>query len=419
MNKLVCLDPPYSKYFNDLAKAVEEKLGYHLEKECLTYNKSNKLYLPDFKIVTPKLTDRSKLNCADYEFVKNIASLSNVKATIEDELAFQQSVQAYVALENYIKKNRNALYFIYNDLRWNHAYAVDILRKQGCKYFVFERGVFRPHSTTMDCRGVNANSMVRDLKVVDINDQDKQELESVFFKDRSERPAKFEFAKYFISSKLTSSLFPPSIKAVSKSPYRKSLGDYINLHLSNSKNKKSTPTGNGFKISDEKFIFVPLQLSNDTQTLINSPYSGTQDFIDKVVADYRDSNFYLNVKLVFKKHPLDLENYEFPEDVFVSNEETNDLIDSSDFCITINSTVGFEALFSKKVLCLGKSFYTEHGFVGFVEPHENIFENHFISQPADNYKYFILKHYQVPGSIFNYTKSDLSYTAERIIRLGD
>ncbi|EGR2045976.1 hypothetical protein [Vibrio parahaemolyticus] len=419
MRKIVCFDPPYSHYFNDLTLSIEKCLGQRLEKECVTFNSANKLYLPNFSLFKPKVGKSSDKDLYRYDFVTKIPSLSNVNGEVTCNELARKHIEVYISIEKYIKNNLNAIYLIYNDLRWNHAFAIDILKKNNCTFFVFERGVFRPYSTTMDTIGVNANSKLRNTRVTEICSEKSETLDRVFFKNRVERTVKFNFVKYFIASKFAAALQPKSVKAVAKSRYRKNLKDYVKLQFSSSKVKSKNQNDIKLDLADITYVFVPLQLSNDTQTLINSDFSSTQEFINKIVEDFRASKLYGEAELVFKQHPLDTSLYNFPNDVLVSSLPTEQLIEHCEFCITINSTVGFEALFKKRVLCLGRSFYTEHGFVGYVDKHMNAIDANFEQRCAKNYKYFVLDNYQVPGSIFNYTGEDLEYTANKILTLSN
>lgn len=418
-NKIICFDPPYSDYFNDLSLVLEQLSQKKVDKECFSFNKANKIYLKDYSIVRPKLIDLDEEVYRDYLFVRDIRSLSNVGSEACSEERVRSDIRNYITLENYIRDNKNSIYLIYNDLRWQHAFAVDILKKLGLNYFVFERGVFRPYSTTMDCRGVNANASFcnYDISKDSIKNSKVKSLEKVFFIKRKNRPAKVKFAYYFILSKLYGCFYPKDTKLSSQSKYRKSFKDYCQLLFKDIYKVKSQDNGLSNVVrSDKKFIFVPLQLSNDTQTLINSDFNSTQEFIDRVYRDYVNSSF-KDYSLVFKKHPMDITNYQFPNGVIVTDGDTNDLIKRCSICVTINSTVGFEALFHTNVICLGKSFYTEHNIVNRVKDEVNLFSIELNPLTSDEYKYHVLEQYQVPGSIFNYNRKDLIYTSQKIISL--
>lgn len=399
--KIVCCDPPYSNYFNDIAEYIESKLGAEVEKECIAFNRAAMHYLPGFVYV--KLESNDCFDCTDKSFIRNIRNLVNLDGSITSSNLLNDLYHYYMLLDRYISNNKNAIYFFYNDLRWDHSFAIELCKKYNCKYFVFERGVFRPHTTTMDTQGVNANSLFRSLKMSANAIDDK-----IFFKKRKERSSKFSFFCYFFKKRLNLLFMNKSLKRIYSNSQGKGFRDYSLLLMKSNKKKV---------LSDIKspYIFVPLQLSNDTQTLINSSFSSTQDFINKVTNDYLSSTICLDKKLVFKIHPMDVDSYDFHPDVLVSTNDTGVLVSNSELCVTINSTVGFEAMFSKKVICLGDSFYTEHGYVKSAK--ENIFTDIDATVASKEYRNFVLENYQLPGSIYNYTSCDLDYISQKIIKI--
>lgn len=403
--KIVCFEPPYSNYLNDLANQVEQQLQAKVLKECISFHKSDMIYLPDFLHIKLNIPHNFIIN----EDLNALRNLANINGNIESDNLLNSMSACYSAIDTYIKNNKSALFWFYNDLRWTHSFAINICKKYNCSFFVFERGVFRPHSTTMDSNGVNANSAFRNLSY---NEQIVENTSSKgdFFKARTERASKLKFSKYYISKKIQSYFVDKHIRIVLNSSVRKSFTDYLKLAIR--QNKKTTE--DKLDIS-EPYVFIPLQLSNDTQTLINSNFPSTQAFIDRVVEDYLTSTVNSKVKLVFKIHPFDIASYKFPDFSSVSNLDTNYLIQHCSSCITINSTVGFEAMFSKAVICLGESFYTEHGGIYKLNSKENIFDVDTSRIASNNYQQFVLNHYQVPGSIFNYTDEDLKFTATKII----
>jgi capsular polysaccharide export protein len=78
------------------------------------------------------------------------------------------------------------------------------------------------------------------------------------------------------------------------------------------------------------------------------------------------SSKYPQYQLVFKEHPSSTRNYRdlhalLPPNtgMFANEYSTQTLIENADAIITINSTVGIEALlYGKKVISLGEAFYT-------------------------------------------------------------
>jgi len=111
-------------------------------------------------------------------------------------------------------------------------------------------------------------------------------------------------------------------------------------------------------IKEEDFVFVPFQVENDSQIKKYSPrIKKMQELIDYVIE-------YVPGKIIFKKHPKDDPGeLKYPPRCKIYNcGTTHDFITQCKYVITINSTVGVEALsYNKPVITLGKSFYGGKG----------------------------------------------------------
>lgn len=117
-----------------------------------------------------------------------------------------------------------------------------------------------------------------------------------------------------------------------------------------------------FTYNCKAYIFVPLQVSNDTQLMINSNI-GLHGLIDEAVKLAKRDG----VSLVVKPHPaevnediLDYTSSKKDEcEVIITTHNTMELIEHSQYVVTINSTVGLEALIiGKKVITLGDAIYS-------------------------------------------------------------
>ena len=119
------------------------------------------------------------------------------------------------------------------------------------------------------------------------------------------------------------------------------------------------------EIPDEKFIFFPLHMPGEAQTLIRG-----YPFINDVEVLYQLSLIVpSNIKIVVKEHPgyegwkslyeLDLIKIMPNVTMVKSSISSHDLIKKSEFVVTINSSVWFESLaFNKNVITLGKGIFT-------------------------------------------------------------
>lgn len=113
--------------------------------------------------------------------------------------------------------------------------------------------------------------------------------------------------------------------------------------------------------SGKAFIFLPLQVSNDAQLWMYAKHKN-QDAIAHAVKRAAESGCTLAVKI----HPAEMSEDEIKHierlrtelGFYLTLESTNELIQQAESVITINSTVGLEAmLYDKKVEILGECFY--------------------------------------------------------------
>ncbi|SDO76360.1 capsular polysaccharide export protein, LipB/KpsS family [Selenomonas ruminantium] len=118
-----------------------------------------------------------------------------------------------------------------------------------------------------------------------------------------------------------------------------------------------------YKKHQDEYVFLPLQVSYDTQVLINSDV--TVDDSIKIAIDRAQK---LNKKLVIKPHPQEsdyqvinkLLGLRKNSNFILVNDNTFEIIKYAYEIITINSTVGLEAMImNKNVKFLGRSFYAK------------------------------------------------------------
>jgi len=112
-----------------------------------------------------------------------------------------------------------------------------------------------------------------------------------------------------------------------------------------------------------KYIFLPLQVSSDTQIKLHSD-------IDNAGAIEYAHNYAsaLKIPLLVKLHPAETSTHEIKKiidlqhkfDFQISIKNTNYLIKNAQSVITINSTAGLESmLYEKHVITLGRCFYRD------------------------------------------------------------
>ncbi len=116
-------------------------------------------------------------------------------------------------------------------------------------------------------------------------------------------------------------------------------------------------------IQNNKYLFLPLQVDNDTQLVFNSDVNN----VDAIKISF-DLATQKELGLVVKPHPVSSNKKEIEEilslqkkiDFTLTNKNTFDLLINAEEIVTINSSVGLDGLiFGENVTFLGKSFYSK------------------------------------------------------------
>ncbi len=121
----------------------------------------------------------------------------------------------------------------------------------------------------------------------------------------------------------------------------------------------------------QDYFFIPFQVRLDSQVLLYSPWIRDMTHLfDVIVEAARNALGASNTALVFKLHPSCRQHYRALQDAaardprihFANGNSTDELVRQARGVITINSTVGIEALLlNRPVLTLGQACYAIPG----------------------------------------------------------
>ena len=180
----------------------------------------------------------------------------------------------------------------------------------------------------------------------------------------------------------------------------------------------------------EKFAFLPLQCFSDTQILINSPYINSMESFVRIAYQAIKKALPDEYRIIVKEHPDDWGriNYDelrkqYPDIIWLKKYNIRSLIEKTDLVITINSSVGIEALmYHKPVVTLGNSFYNIEGVVHYAAMPgdvENAIKNALVqpvnTELVDKFLYYLRFKYLVKGSPRYFDKDGIDQACKRVM----
>lgn len=283
-----------------------------------------------------------------------------------------------------------------------HHYA----KKNNKKIYILEHGYFRPFTLTVDSKGINfENSLPRNREFYESLAIDKKRL-SLYLKKpefaisdqelssqlnliaKKHRKYRFYRILFINIKKVLNKKY--ALKKLIKLSKRKLYSFYSN-RLEKKMLAQQNMSVKNIMTNACEYIFVPFQLQTDSQLLLFSPYIKTMrdlvQIVSKTVREY-NSKYHTDISVIFKPHPMykdkdsTLKLKEIVEMIipfgnsFVTTEySTNHLISRAAAIITVNSTVGIEALMSgKKVITLGQAFYNIDGIVNHAQSPDELLD---------------------------------------------
>ena len=399
--KHVCFfDSPYSKLFKDCSQELRKN---NITSDFLISNYGYLAYVigEDTKLLRPAIKN---LQYSDIEIkeVLGIQSLNNNLLNKFNRRELDEACRFYAYFSNKIQTENSTSYVFYNDLRWQNAIAIDLLTRYNIPYIVLERGVYRPHTTSISKTRLNGG-----FKLPSSN-------EKATIPSKTKNYSKFltytRFATFLALSKI-GKLFNLNTVNQNKS--------YSFLHYFKLLKKELIPSpSKKNQALPDKYLFIPLQVPTDTQCLIYSRFKNMHEAITYIESEFIKSELYnQKYKLIFKVHPMDTNTYNVNKSFSILIDLPIDsLIKHSKGVITINSTAGFESFdHFKNVITLGESFYSS--FKGVTSDNnknlhkwltEKFTHAQYSKQEWINFKENIMFHYQIEGSIFSYNSRTIN-----------
>lgn len=290
------------------------------------------------------------------------ANLSETLEILRNDLSDTQAANFYGGILTCVDKTAQSLKLcgglIWNGGRLADRAIADYCENHNLNCLYLEIGNM-PGKMIADPLGVNARSL----------------LARKGFRKKSQPDPSFESWKTaFIATRLQQQSVPQASKTGHINPFylldlfgflfmaapRSSSRSVIAM-LKNVLLKRSTKDQTTASIPDTRFCFLPMQVTNDTQLYLNSTVDN-QGALEYAIRHCKEEQ----AILVVKPHPAEtspqfltwLKRYAQENNILLSRANTMELISKSHQVITINSTVGLEALlYGKDTHVLGNAVY--------------------------------------------------------------
>lgn len=294
---------------------------------------------------------------------------------------------------------------------WNGQRIFDLIinhhaREHDCCTLFYEMGLFRPDTMTLDAKGVNVcNSVPREIGF----------YRDYHAKSPLEAPEKTALQP---SSKTLYTLYKLFDHLLAKFG-RKSYKRFDNLYKPRFSVALTEQTVT-LEHLDSSYIniFCPFQVSHDTQILLNSPHIKSMEafytLIQECASEFSEKQ--KKVRFYLKAHPKEAQHItaDLTREIYVLNPSVSSAaaVKATDLTLTINSTVGLEAVeYNKPCVTLAETFYSTEPIAFYAQSDKmtETIEKAFQASDPDLQNRFIayLKHeYQLhynPFSILAYT----------------
>ena len=279
-------------------------------------------------------------------------------------------------LRNFIQENSVTTILYYADCFPYHRIARQIAGEMGIKAVAYENGYLRPNWLTLEKGGMSRNSHFPvdpdDIleKGKKLPEPDNTALSSVNFWVESFWEVSYHLGNYF---------FHWTFHNYQADKYYNPLIDYLSHIPRLMKAKKLQAHAEELieqlEQTDATYWLFPLQMQNDYQLRMNSPFNHQSEAIELVIRTFAQSAEQ-DEKLVIKIHPMDNGIEPWDEIIsslanrygvinrvlFIDGGNLQKLIRNSKGVITINSTVGLHSLQAMKpVFVLGCAVYDIKG----------------------------------------------------------
>jgi capsular polysaccharide export protein len=294
-----------------------------------------------------------------------------------DSTVFRQRFDQWASfVERYMIHNGVSDIVLFSDSRPYHRVAVDVAKGLGINVFVFENGYFRPDWITFERGGVNGRSSFP---------RTRAEIERIAAEipDPGVEAKSLRFNRHLLLGDWTwhafnflgAPVFPHFRRHRPAHPLHELWGatrkvlQWYPRHLRSKARLKAVLDKN------QAYFFFPLQLDQDFQLLVDSPFASISEATEHIIASFA-RHAPADCLLLVKNHPHDSNLVDRERDtariarrhgvadrvVFLETGNNPLILDHARGLVTINSTMGTSGLWHSLPVCvLGSAIYDLKG----------------------------------------------------------
>ncbi|SOZ31663.1 Capsule polysaccharide modification protein LipB [Cupriavidus taiwanensis] len=276
-------------------------------------------------------------------------------------------------LRDLLARRRIDAVVVFGTSRRQHRIAARVAAALGIAFWAFEEGYVRPDYITLERGGVNADSPIAPLATGDV-----PKLAG------PARPRKFRhsFRKMALQSFW---YFAGGMANARRYPHYRhhkqiglhELGRWIRAAFRKQVYRWQERDLRELLLASEHphFFLAPLQVYNDSQIRVHSPWRRIEDFIEWTIFSFA-AHAPADSVLVFKHHPMDRGHTDYSATIeacaarfgasgrilYIHDAHLPSLLHRCMGLVTVNSTTGLQALFHRvPVIALGRCFYAKPG----------------------------------------------------------